>query len=304
MTALFVRLRYVSAVLLVVALAASAPVYVRAQNGGGGGVNGRVAALESAVAQLTAALAAETAARQAAAATLQASLNSEAAARIAADTTLQNNINAASMGAVSQAQLNAEAAARIAADTTLQNNIDNEAAARGAADTTLLNNIDALSAAATVPPVLTALASYLTIDTTTINGLVGPHIIFTGANLHIRNGQGGTYFAGNGVGNLIVGYNSVVVSSVARTGSHNVVIGDAHSYPSMGGLVAGFGNGALGIATSVSGGEFNTAVEQMSSVSGGAGNSAVAMDSTVSGGQNRSTATQFQWVAGGLTQPQ
>ena len=239
MKATFVRLRYMCAGLVVVVLAASAPVYVRAQRGGnagGNGLNERVASLEAAVAQLTAALAAETAARQ------------------TADAALQASIDAVSVG--------------------------------------------------TVPAVLTQLANYVTIDSNTINGLAGPHIIFTGANLHIRNGQGGTYFGANGVGNLIVGYNSIVVGTETRSGSHNVVIGDAHSYPSIGGFVAGFGNGALGIATSVSGGEFNKAVQQMSSVSGGINNTATAMDSTVSGGLNRSTATQFQWVAGGLSQPQ
>jgi len=244
MKATFVRLRYVSAVLVVAALAASAPVYVGAQragnagaNAGGNGVPERVASLEAAVAQLTAALAAETAARQ-------------------------------------------------------------------AADAALQDAIDALSTGTTVPPVLTQLANYVTIDPNTINGLPGPHIIFTGANLHVRNGQGGTYFGANGVGNLIIGYNAVVVSGTTRSGSHNIVIGDAHSYPSMGGFVAGFGNGALGIATAVSGGEFNTAVGQMSTVGGGFGNSTPALDSAVSGGLNRSTTSQFQWVAGGLSQPQ
>src|SRR5438132_8316463 len=239
MKAMFSRVRYVSAVLLVAAVGVCAPMYLRAQSGnnaGGVGLNARVASLEAAVAQLTAALAAETAARQ------------------TADAALQASIDAVSVG--------------------------------------------------TVPAVLTQLANYVTIDSNTINGLAGPHIIFTGANLHIRNGQGGTYFGANGVGNLIVGYNSIVVGTETRSGSHNVVIGDAHSYPSMVGFVAGFGNGALGIATSVSGGEFNKAVQQMSSVSGGINNTATAMDSTVSGGLNRSTATQFQWVAGGLSQAQ
>lgn len=238
MKATFVRLQYVSAVLFVVALGVSAPVYLRAQGGAGGaGLNQRVAALEATVTQLTAALATETAARQ-------------------------------------------------------------------AAEEALQSSIDALSSAGAVPPVLTQLANYLTINPNTINGLAGPHIILTGANLHIRNGQGGTYFSSTGVGNLIVGYNSIVVGTETRLGSHNVVIGDAHSYPSMGGFVAGFGNGAMGIATSVSGGEFNKAVQQMSSVTGGTGNTATAMDSTVSGGLNRSTTTQFEWVAGGLSQAQ
>ena len=233
----FLRVRNVSVVLVVLAVAASIPAYPRAQSGnGGGGVNQRLAALEAAVAQLSADLAAETAARQAADAALQAA-------------------------------------------------------------------IDAASGGTPVPAVLTELANYVTINPNTINGLAGPHIIFTGANLHIRNGQGGTYFGATGVGNLIVGYNSIVVGTETRSGSHNVVIGDAHSYPSIGGFLAGFGNGAMGIATSVSGGSFNSAVGQMSTVSGGINNTTPAMDSAVSGGMNRSTTTQFQWVAGALSQP-
>ena len=235
----FIRL-YVSAVLLVIALGVSAPAYVQAQRGGnpaGGGVNDRIAALEASVAQLTTALAAETAARQ-------------------------------------------------------------------AADAALQDIIDDLPAGTTVPPVLTELANYLTINPNAMNGLAGPHIILTGANLHVRNGQGGTYFSSTGVGNIIVGYNAIVLGTETRLGSHNIVIGDAHSYPSMGGFVAGFANKAMGIATSVGGGEFNTADQQMSTVSGGFGNTATAMDSTVSGGMNRSTTSQFEWVAGSLTESQ
>ena len=182
MKATFVRLRYMCAGLIVVVLAASAPVYVRAQRGGnagGNGLNERVASLEAAVAQLTAALAAETAARQ-------------------------------------------------------------------AADTALQNAIDALSAGTTVPPVLTELANYVTIDPNTINGLAGPHIIFTGANLHIRNGEGGTYFGANGVGNLIVGYNEVVSDGPSdRYGSHTLVVGSEHVWMDVGGFVAGYHNNVV-----------------------------------------------------------
>jgi hypothetical protein len=68
-----------------------------------------------------------------------------------------------------------------------------ETAARQAAETALQVSIDAVSTGSTVPAVLTQLANYITIDSNTINGLPGPHIIFTGVNLHLRNGQGGTY---------------------------------------------------------------------------------------------------------------
>ena len=43
-----------------------------------------------------------------------------------------------------------------------------------------------------------------------INGLPGPHVIFEGVNLHVRNGQGDTVPDGddpNGVGNFVIGYN-------------------------------------------------------------------------------------------------
>ena len=77
MNGIFVRVRYISAVLCVVALGVSAPVYLGAQRGGnagGNGLNDRIESLEAAVAQLTAALAAETAAREAAEAALQDSI--------------------------------------------------------------------------------------------------------------------------------------------------------------------------------------------------------------------------------------
>ena len=218
-------------------------------------------------------------------------------------TTLGVSVHAQSGGNAGAAGVNQRIAALEAAVAALTDALAAETAAREAAEAALQAGIDAVSTGATGPPVLTQLANYVTINPNTINGLAGPHIIFTGANLHIRNGQGGTYFGATGVGNLIVGYNSIVVGTETRGGSHNVVIGDAHSYPSIGGFVAGFGNRVLGHATSVSGGEFNTADGQMSSVSGGANNTATAMDSAVSGGLNRSTTTQFEWVAGGLSQP-
>jgi hypothetical protein len=49
---------------------------------------------------------------------------------------------------------------------------------------------------------------YLSVDTGTINSLAGPHVILTGANLHIRNGDAAAATdTVNGVGNLVVGYN-------------------------------------------------------------------------------------------------
>src|SRR5690242_9838303 len=63
-----------------------------------------------------------------------------------------------------------------------------------------------------------ALAPYVSVQTGPINGLAGPHVIFTGANVHIRSGSGSTdddttsQLGGDGkgtltsLGNLVIGY--------------------------------------------------------------------------------------------------
>lgn len=205
-------------------------------------------------------------------AALEAALDAEATARAAADTTLQNNINA-------------EAQARQNADNQLQNNIDAEAAARQAADTLLQNQIDALEACSCTPPPpvpqqLLDFANFLTIDRSTIKGLQGPHVIVTGANFHIRNGRdepnpsmfNGESYTANGLGNLIVGYNGPTHEAESnRTGSHNVVIGDLHTYTGSGGFVAGFRNYLAEDGTSILGGVSNMLFGALSTVLGGEG---------------------------------
>jgi hypothetical protein len=65
------------------------------------------------------------------------------------------------------------------------------------------------------------------------NGLNGPNIYITGANLHILSGAGSTNTTNNGaareLGNLIIGYNEIVPGTtlppMARTGTHNLVVG-------------------------------------------------------------------------------
>jgi len=111
----------------------------------------------------------------------------------------------------------------------------------------------------------------------------------TNCNLHVRNGSNATYGAANGRGNLIVGYNEN--SSDTKTGSHNVVIGQGHTYTGRAGLVAGENNALTGNGSFVAGAE-NTASGQWSSVSGGRQNAASGQSSSVSGG--------YQNVASGL----
>jgi hypothetical protein len=126
-------------------------------------------------------------------------------------------------------------------------------------------------------PIL-ALSPYIKIETGTIRGLVGPHVIFTGVNVHVRSGTGSTYEGGDirtgesgsasGLGNFVVGYNEsphtlgffLPISSGDRKGSHNLVIGGGHRYISSGGLLVGSLNEVEGLAAAVSGGKFNKAV--------------------------------------------
>ena len=164
------------------------------------------------------------------------------------------------------------------------------------------------------------------VDTGSINGLTGPHVIFEGANVHIRSGSGftddnttqaafGVSFFGDasgtpsetltGRGNLIIGYDetsalSGTLSSGPRTGSHNLVVGPVHTFSSWGGMVAGFKNAITGISSSVSGGGGNTASGVFfSSVSGGEQNTASGQGSSVSGGVLNTASGNASSVSGG-----
>ena len=143
-----------------------------------------------------------------------------------------------------------------------------------------------------------ALGKFVTVDTTdTINGLAAPHIIFTGANLHVRDGSGSTNDGGGattGLGNLVIGYDEAPSSPPAgyRGGSHDLVVGPGHTFNSFGGFVAGDTNAVEGPSATVSGGRVNAATGMWSSVSGGLGNAATDEATSISGGHGN-TAIQF-----------
>ena len=127
------------------------------------------------------------------------------------------------------------------------------------------------------------LGPFVSVDNRAVDddGLNGPNIIFTGANIHILSGEGATDGTLNGLGNLIIGYDEEPAGGLAtgdRGGSHNVVIGQKHKFSSFGGFVAGTNNIVSGAASSVAGGENNTASGAASVVIGGTGNSATATD--------------------------
>lgn len=104
-----------------------------------------------------------------------------------------------------EAQLAQEKADRNAMDDWLQNASYEERNGRMAADEDILDRVNALQ----LPSSLLALADYLEVVPGAINGLNGPHVVFEGANVHVRSGSGATSDGGyaTGLGNLIIGYN-------------------------------------------------------------------------------------------------
>ena len=119
---------------------------------------------------------------------------------------------------------------------------------------------------------------------------VGEDAVFEDCNVQIVNGTGSTAST-TGTGNLIVGYNAD--NGDTRTGSHNIIVGDNHTYSSYGGLVAGNDNTISNAYASVSGGSGNNASGPTSSVSGGQGNQA--------SGNNTSVSGQYSTVGAGKT---
>lgn len=110
-----------------------------------------------------------------------------------------------------------------------------------------------------------------------------PSVVFEKVNVHVRNGYGKT-LGQNGLGNLVIGYNERTRGlPTRRGGSHNVVIGMAHSYTSVAGLVAGFENRITAPFATVTGGRRNTAA---------------GLASSISGGKKLFTCAAYQWKAG------
>jgi hypothetical protein len=163
----------------------------------------------------------------------------------------------------------------------------------------------------------------VTVDPNPEIGVIGPNIIFSGANIHIVSGSGSTYDNGNCIGgncirlgNLIIGYDEDPASlgrsplnAGDRGGSHNLVIGRGHRFTdaASGGLLAGELNTINKLAASVSGGVENVASGNFASVSGGEGNTASegngniagAIAASVSGGINNTAFGDGSSISGG-----
>ena len=151
----------------------------------------------------------------------------------------------------------------------------------------------------------------------------GQTVQFNGVNVQIVNGMGQTGLM-NGMGNLIIGYdetssiahptcspfgyntqtdceaNSGVWDLSQRTGSHNLVLGNGHSYTAFGGIVAGYYNVIANRYSIVSGGETNVANASWSNITGGQNNVASGDYSSVSGGESqhseRSRKQYQRWI--------
>jgi hypothetical protein len=173
------------------------------------------------------------------------------------------------------------------------------------------------------------LGPFVSIDPNPEIGVIGPNIIFSGANIHIVSGSGATDDNGNprGLGNLIIGYDEDPINPLAgdssdglpimqtpgvpsplspgdRGGSHNLVIGGGNRFTrsAFGGLVMGERNTIESFGASVSGGFNNTAGGLFASVSAGVRNSATGQFASVSGGGlNIAGATAGASVSGGFS---
>lgn len=156
------------------------------------------------------------------------------------------------------------------------------------------------------------LEKYVTIDTNPINGVAGPHILITGANVHVRSGSGFTNdnVSGGGtltgLGNLIIGYNELNPSGQPRTGSHNLVGGSLNSFSSVGGMAFGLRNTLSGQYAAIVGGDTNTASGVNASVLGGNGNTASGLRATVYGGLNNTAVNMNSYspLQGGRPAPE
>ena len=149
-----------------------------------------------------------------------------------------------------------------------------------ALQTTVAGHTTTLASAA---PLL-AIAPYVSLNAGAINGVKGPNIVFTGANVQIKSATSESDTTG--LGNLIVGWDDDAASAPVgyRSGSNNLICGDWSGFTSYGGFVAGFNNAVSSTYASVGGGSANIASGHEASVSGGWGNVASGNFASVSGG--------------------
>ena len=159
-----------------------------------------------------------------------------------------------------------------------------------------------------------AMAPYVSVTSSTMNGVVGPNVVFKGCNLHVMSKTSET--DATHTGNLIVGWDTAPspAPSPLRSGSNDLVCGNQNNWTSYGEFVAGqqntvsgvgctvsggFGNLASGSDSSVSAGELNRATIGLSSVTGGEANNATNWGASVSGGGGNAATGEDSSICGG-----
>jgi len=242
-----------------------------------------------------------------------------------------------------QGKINAEATTRAYGDVALDSRLTSVEAYESriaALETQLMAALDLIADLQTsiedLGPTgeLAELANYVTVNDNTINGLVGPHVIFKGVNVHINNGL--DYLPStngsipiqpvNGLGNLIIGLNIPPTSGAPdfipeelgtedRYGSHNLVLGAGNRFSSYGAIISGWANNSshsyasiIGGARNISsgrdavvvGGIYNEARGNYSTVVGGYSNIALANQTSILGGSFNSAEERWSTVSGGM----
>ena len=185
----------------------------------------------------------------------------------------------------------------------------------------LIDSVDLLSVIQMMQAQITALQSQVAILENQVVPELSQYVefidssstlAFTGVNVQIQSGAFST--TPNGKGNLIIGQNrfNAELGEPARGGSHNLVVGDFHSYEGTNNVLSGIGNGAWGDFGALVAGSDNqlgtdsTQVDA-TAILGGKGNFISGGNpdlSVIVGGQNNhiggaSTDTRFSVITGG-----
>jgi hypothetical protein len=191
--------------------------------------------------------------------------------------------------------------------------LQNQVSSLQTSNTTLQSEVAALQHELTAARSVLALAPYVSIDRNPEIGVIGPNIVFSGANIHIVSGSGATddnLSKGEsltGLGNLIIGYDEDPADPALRfggtplgpgdrSGSHNLVIGRGHTFTkaAFGGLVVGEVNRISNSEASVLGGGNNTASGIAASVLGGVSNTSSGVATSVLGGIDNAAGADFE----------
>lgn len=193
--------------------------------------------------------------------------------------------------------------------TTLETTVAAQQSAIANLQVAVADLLARLSTVENNPSVQMGTLGHIRLDTNEINGLSGPHAIFEGVNVHVNNGSGMTRGGGtgDGLGNLIIGYNEVPGSGYGtlqpgdRRGSHNLVIGVENKFlaTANSGIVQGEGNTIGNYNAAAIGGDGNIVTGDSASAFGGSHNTASAPSSVSVGGTENAAAAQYSATLGG-----